>query len=307
MASFAAMGTTVTVLAPALDARAEAALACAISEVFAASEQRFSRFLAESELSRLQRAEGPARVSRPLLDALVAARRWHACTGGLFDPAIGGPLVAHGYDRSFAPGALDRESAPRRPATARATFAEVVVDELTATVTLPAHVGLDLGGLVKGRTVDQAARLRSPGGQVVAALAVEAGGDAVLRGDGPEGRGWIVEVEDPRDAARTLCLLRVCDRALATSAPNRRRWRVGGETRHHLIDPRTAAPAESDLAQVTVIAEAAEAADVLAKTVFLLGRVAGRRWLSALPRVGAVLVGSDGAIETVGDVEVVDA
>lgn len=63
---------------------------------------------------------------------------------------------------------------------------------------------------------------------------------------------------------------------------------------HHLIDPRTSAPAATDLLQATVIARRAELADVLAKTAFLLGSRDARRFLERLPDVGAVLVPRDG-------------
>ena len=54
-----------------------------------------------------------------MFDALVTARRYVELTDGIFDPAIGGALVALGYDRSFAPGSLDRDSDRPAPRTAR--------------------------------------------------------------------------------------------------------------------------------------------------------------------------------------------
>jgi thiamine biosynthesis lipoprotein len=151
--------------------------------------------------------------------------------------------------------------------------------------------------MIKGHTVDCAAAL------LPAAGFVDAGGDAALRG----AERWEVEIEDPHDPERVVGLLRIRDRAVATSAANRRRWSVGGRSQHHLIDPRTARPGSSDLAQATVIAETTELADVLAKTAFLLGRERAVRFLKQLEAVGAVLVGEDGALTVVGDAELHDA
>ena len=89
---------------------------------------------------------------------------------------------------------------------------------------------------------------------------------------------------------------------VATSGTDYRRWKSGGAPMHHLIDPRTGAPASSDLAQVTAIADTAERADVLAKVVFLLGRDAGASWLVEHGAAG-VLVGCDGRVDVVGGVE----
>lgn len=297
-ASFRAMSTVVTVVAPSLEPAAEQVVADAVCRDFAAAERRFSRFRGDSEIAALNRAEGPARVSAALFAALQRARGYHALSDGLFDPCVGGALAALGYDRSFAPGALDREAASPPPPAA--TMAEVELDARSLTVTLPRGARLDLGGMIKGFTADRASR------RLPATGAVDAGGDAVVRGAGPDGEGWLVDVEDPRDPRAVLLTLRARDRAVATSAPNRRRWRVGGREQHHLVDPRTGRPATTDLLQVTALAPAAELAEVIAKAAFFLGARAARRFVERVPGAGAVLVRGDGGVSIAGDVEVVE-
>jgi thiamine biosynthesis lipoprotein len=298
MWTFRAMNTEIAVAAPALAPTAQEALARDIATTFDDAEQRFSRFRPDSELSRLNRDRGPTVVSQAMLDALIAARRHEIATGGLFDPAVGGALASAGYDRSFAPGRLDLDHDLSAPAPAR--FRDVVIGAATRIVQRPPHLRIDLGGIVKGRTIDLAARLLPEVGFV------DAGGDAVLRGDGPDGGGWRVDVEDPRDARRVLITLLIADRAVATSAPNRRRWRAGAAWAHHLIDPRTGLPARSDLLQATAIAPTSEEADVLAKVAFLLGASAGTRFLQERGAAG-ILVTADGEVHRVGDIEVADA
>jgi FAD:protein FMN transferase len=296
MVGFRAMNTEVLVAVPAMSAAEESDIAQRLAAVFEESERRCSRFRPESELSRLNRAAGTVPVSPELFEHLARAQTYTALTDGLFDPAIGGTLTALGYDRSFASGRMDR------PAGAtpipHGSMLDVILDPVTCTVRRPPSVQLDLGGLVKGATVDRAAAMLPASGFV------DAGGDAVLRGAGPDGAGWLVEVEDPRDARRHLVTLVLRDAAVATTAPNRRRWRIGGRDVHHLIDPRVADAADSDLAQVTVVAPCAEQADVLAKTAFLEGARAARARLLPLSGVGGVLVLRDGAVELVGAVEV---
>lgn len=296
MRAFRAMNTDVTVTATGAD---EEVIAALVARTFAEAERRFSRFLPDSELARLNRARGPVTVSPPMFEALARARAYRQLTDGLFDPAMGGPLAALGYDRSFAPGALDRDHAP--PPPREGSFGEVRLDPATRTVERPEHVQIDLGGLVKGATVDAAARL------LPAIGAIDAGGDAVMRGPGPAGDGWRVEIEDPADPTRTRAVLLVTgDRAVATSAANRRRWRLAGREVHHLIDPRTRAPAASDLVQATVLAPRAELADVLAKTAFLLGAEGARRFLTGFPCVAAVLVQPGGTLLVIGQVAFVE-
>jgi len=92
-----------------------------------------------------------------------------------------------------------------------------------------------------------------------------AGGDIALRG-----RAWPVGVET---AAGTLTL-ELTEGGLATSGRDRRRWTRGGEEQHHLIDPTTGRPAETDVLRVTVAAASAAEAEVQAKSLFLAGTTA---------------------------------
>ena len=300
--AFHAMGTEVTVDVPGVDAACERDHAVRAAALFAETERRTSRFDPASELSRLNRAATPMRVSPELFEVLVRARVHFDTTRGLFDPGIGAALASLGYDRSFAPGALDRatDATGTTRGAARATMLDLVIHVATRTVERAPALQLDLGGIVKGLTVDRAAA------RLPSVAAIDAGGDAVLRGAGPDGTGWLVEVEDPADPARVLLTLRVSDSAVATSGSNRRRWVVAGETRHHLIDPRTGRSARTDLAQVTVVASSAERAEVLAKAVLVAGAVEGRALLAARSDVAAVLVDTRGDIELVGAVDVVE-
>ena len=82
---------------------------------------------------------------------------------------------------------------------------------------------------------------------------------------------WPVALEDPRDSDQTLAILRVGPGAVATSSIMKRRWQQGKRVRHHLIDPRSGAPAETDWLSVTVIAPHATTAEVFAKALLIGG------------------------------------
>jgi thiamine biosynthesis lipoprotein len=293
---FRAMNTDVTVLVPEVDAFRERELAQLVEELFARTERTFSRFRGDSELSRLNRSDGPMVVSAEMFHALERARSYWERTDGWFDPTIALALAAAGYDRSFAPGALDRSGAAIGQ-NKRASFEGVVLDVASRTVSLPSGTAVDCGGFVKGWTVDRAIEL------LPTPCAVDAGGDADLRGLGPDGAGWLVGVEDPARPGSALLEFYAQDRGVATSGPGRRHWRVGEREAHHLIDPHSGEPAASDLAQVTVVAPNAELADVLAKTVYLRGFDDGRRFLERFPDVSAIFVLRTGDVRISGKLE----
>jgi FAD:protein FMN transferase len=90
-------------------------------------EQRFSRFIKESELSQLNRSEGKwATVSDDLLDMLLQSQHFYSETGGLFDPSILPELKLAGYDKSMdeirANGVSINHGSKR---TSRPAFSEV--------------------------------------------------------------------------------------------------------------------------------------------------------------------------------------
>ncbi|RME40980.1 MAG: FAD:protein FMN transferase [Caldilineae bacterium] len=282
---------------------------CDVQDLFYSMENRLSRFKADSELSRLNRADGPFRASPTLFDA-VSVALWAAhATGGLFDPTILSHLEQAGYDRSFD-AILSSFPAPRREMThtvpfpaggngAQAVslplpprpgqFLAVEMNRVTRTITKPPHVRLDLGGIGKGWTVDRAAdRLAGLG-----PFLVNAGGDLYAYGVPPGEYGWEVGVADPRQPAHTLATLRVADRAVATSTIARRRWQRNGHTMHHLIDPRTGAPAQTDLLSVTVVGERVATAEVFAKVALIIGAEAALPYLESIPNVEGLLVTQD--------------
>jgi thiamine biosynthesis lipoprotein len=111
---------------------------------------------------------------------------------------------------------------------------------------------LDLNGVVKSRTVDDALRLMRGSGWVAA------GGDIAT--------SVPVVVGLPHGGAVSLV-----SGGLATSGSDRRRWLRNGSPQHHLIDPRTRLPSVSPWRQVTTCGASCLSADVAAKWAFLLG------------------------------------
>jgi thiamine biosynthesis lipoprotein len=290
--SFRAMNTSVNLI---VYPTAELERGVAIDELVEAEgivrriEDRFSRFREDSELCQLNRSSGRwFSGSADLAEVLALARTLHAETGGIFDPVILGDLERVGYARSFE--AIGEHLQVEPPSLPRHGFAEVEFGDVNR-VRLPSGVRLDLGGIVKGWTAD---RLVDYLGTLGPAL-VDLGGDVAVRGVPPDSAGWSVGVECPDDATSLLAVIDVRSGGIATSGTNRRRWRQGDRWMHHLIDPRTGDPAQSDLVQVVALATSAARADVGAKTALILGTTGCQRLLPERPDLDFLLVPDDGA------------
>ena len=100
---FCAMGGQSNVWLEIEDTGEAEQLLLQVEDLFAAVEQRLSRFRAGSELSMLNRMAGRRmRVSAVCWQVLTRALQLAAETGGLFDPTVHDAVVNAGYDRSFA-------------------------------------------------------------------------------------------------------------------------------------------------------------------------------------------------------------
>ena len=245
------MGTDIELHVEA-DVEPAAAFAAAEAE-FERLEQVMSRFRPDSELSRLN-AAGELDASPDLAEVVELALEARDRSGGRFDPTVHDALVAAGYDRTFAELPADTAEA----AEAAECGGAVEIDGNH--IRLGPGARLDLGGIGKGFAAERVAAELALAGPCL----VSAGGDVAVRGVPAQDGCWPVAVID----GPTLGLT---GGGLATSGVDGRRWRKGGDEQHHLIDPATGRPAESDLLRVTAHADSAVAAEVLAKTLLLAG------------------------------------
>ena len=265
-----------------------------LSEVpgwFETWEQHLSRFLSDSELSRLNHSGGSQLISTVLAqvirDALLAQHQ----SKGLVNPLLLNALQAAGYDRNFAdlPEGITTQGDPPQ----MSENLNLKLDFDNRKLTLPPGARLDLGGIAKGWAADRAVRRL---GKLAPAL-VDAGGDVAASGPQADGSPWPVGVANPLnsfDPDDQLDLVMLWRGGVATSGRDYRRWRKDGHWQHHIIDPRTSRPARTDVLSTTVVAPSARMAETAAKSVVILGSMDGLHWLDERPELAGLIVLEDG-------------
>ena len=274
--AFRAMASVNEVQVHAADvSMARALAALAIAEV-RRIEAKYSRYRAESIVSRINAAAGGAPVTideetARLLDYVDTCFRQ---SRGRFDPTSG--VLRRAW--RFEPGAAIPTAAELAPLLGAIGWHRV--ERGRDTVRLPkAGMELDFGGFGKEYAVDRAATvLREAGAE---SAIVNLAGDLAVLGPQPDGSPWRIGVRHPRDESVAIATLPVSSGAIATSGDYERYVEVDGERHCHVLDPRTGRPTRG-FQSVTVHAPSCLVAGSASTIAMLLGRDEGLGWLESL-------------------------
>jgi len=269
-----------------------------VAAELAAVDRACSRFRPDSELSRLNAANGAVTGVSDLFAELVeAALRAARLTDGAVDPTCGQALEEIGYDRDFA--VLQADEQPRhraRPARRVPGWRSVQLDRKRLLAQLANGAQLDLGATAKAWAADRCAEVIAA--KIGVGVLVSLGGDMAVAGP-PPADGWRVRVTDDHAAGPEAPGQTVTIRTggLATSSTTVRTWAVGGRRVHHIIDPATGEPAGSCWRTVSVAAGRCIDANTASTAAIIRGEAA-LPWLNeaGLP---ARLVRHDGSVETI--------
>jgi len=248
-----------------------------------------SNWKQDSEIHVLNReaAKGPSVVQDPdLWRCIKLSLELARLTEGRFDPTVGPLVRLWGF----------RPRDPRVPSEAE--IAEALthvgwrkVERLDVTRGyrfLDPGVEIDLGGIAKGYALDIAVRnFARPGSR---AGLLDLGGNLYAWGAPPGEDGWRVALRDPDDPERAMATVVLRDRAVSTSGAYENAFVAEGRTWHHLLDPVTGRPADSDVISATAFADSGAQADALSTAMFVAGSARTGRILSKFVRIEGVLL-----------------
>jgi thiamine biosynthesis lipoprotein len=287
-ASRLAMGSTLTLTAWTAD---ESAAKAAFAEVFAEFtrlEQLMSTWIAESDVSRINREAGvrPTPVSADVREVLKTARQISEWTSGTFDVTFG-PLSGlwkfdHDQDASVPDMRAVRGRLPL------IDYRAIQIDDAEGTVFIARNgMSIHLGGIGKGYAVDRGAGILRQRG--VRDFMIHSGGDIYVAGM-KDGRPWRLGIQNPRGPANhSFAELDLSDGTFSTSGDYERYFLKNGRRYHHILDPATGEPARG-ARSTTIVSNRAVLADGLSTGVFIMGSGAGMALIERLPDVEGVIV-----------------
>jgi thiamine biosynthesis lipoprotein len=297
--AFRAMGSDMAVWLEMSDPDTATEVLDWVEALFERNEQVLSRFRPDSELSQLNaRSEQWVAVSDLLWEVLNLALGMAAVTDGFFDPTMLNALEQYGYVVTYEQLTFIDLSSPGSRPLYPGQWTAIELNEARRAVFLPAGVRVDLGGIAKGFTAQQAVnQLRDLG-----PCLVDAGGD-LAAGSAPAGfPGWPVAVSSPwsdeNQEPFDLCTLWLCNEALATSGIDYRNWQLDGRLTHHLIDPASGAPAVTDGLTMTILSDDAAQAEAWATAALVAGSGAGMEALLEAGLAGLMVTQGGGILAT---------
>ena len=136
------------------------------------------------------------------------------------------------------------------------------------TVTLPAGMQIDLGGIAKGYIADKVAAIIR---QKATAGIVSLGGNVYSAGQKPDGSKFGVGITDPAATSMSKAIIYTGDCTVVTSGTYERGFNFGGVRYHHILDPKTGWPSQSDLVSATFVMDSSMTADALATACIVIG------------------------------------
>lgn len=287
--TFQALGTRcrISFTAPASEVRQLKSL---VLEWVAAFEAKYSRFLPDSLISRINAAAGRGAVA---IDAeteqlFSMCDQMHFVTRGVFDPTAL-PLLQL-WNWKATPPVIPTDDAITQ---AKHLVGWRKVERSPGRIFLPqTGMGLDLGGMGKEYAVDRVAHMLANAG--VKGALVDFGADVRVVGMPGDGRpAWHIGLDDPRQTGHCWCGLGVREGGVATSGDYLRRFEINGRRYGHILDVRTGRPVDNECLSVSVLAPSCTLAGMLSTALFVLGPDEGMRLLDAQFAAAGAIVTQD--------------
>ncbi len=249
-----------------------------------------------SDIWNINHSNGlPVTVDADTLSLLEDALLYAQLSDGLTDPTIGtlSALWNFGSDnKEIIPSPTQIEEA-----ISHVDYHSVLIDGSQVTLTDP-DAQIDLGFIAKGFIGDKIKEFLLT--ENVSSAIINLGGNIVAVGNKPEGSPFQIGIRDPfNDSGAPLLTLDLSDKSVVSSGNYERFFIKDGKRYHHILSPKTGYPADSGIAQTTIISSSSTDGDALSTLCYILGYEKAVSMLKNFPDVWAVFVTEDGHIRYV--------
>jgi FAD:protein FMN transferase len=254
----------------------------------------FSRTRPDSELSRINEAGGrPVAVDDELAAFIQTALDYCARSDGLFDITMGSVTRLWDFKERLIPTQEQVDEA-----LTHVDYRSVRVEGNTVTLNDPLSC-IDLGGIAKGYIADKLIALLASRG--VSSGLVNLGGNVAVLGGKPDGSAWNIGLRVPVSSSDVMmidsfAMVSVRDMSVVTSGIYERSFMQNNTLYHHILDPKTGFPAETDLLGASIISRQSLDADGFTTALIIMGLDRALDFVEADPCLEAVFVTTEGTV-----------
>lgn len=241
-------------------------------------EELFDPGLTESDVYKINNAKGVPfgaaatdedgiYLNEDTINILASAKSNCNETGGVFDIKLMPVIELWGFaDGNY--GVPKNAEIKNALKVVEKSQIDIYSDE--SYITISEGTKVSLGGIAKGYLGDELLKIAH---KYKATALLSLGGNIVLCGNKSEGALWSVGIKNPGNTEAIACSFKSTgNKSVVTSGAYERYFEYGGKTYHHIIDPKTGCPSDSDLLSVTVVGENGADCDAWSTALFVMGK-----------------------------------
>ena len=266
-------------------------------------ENMLSKTIEGSDVYKLNHAKGqPVEVQEETLEVIKRGIEYGEVSGGMFDITIGAVSELWNFSGE-SPAVPDEEKL--REAVSTVDYRQIRIDGSRVRLENP-EAQVDLGGIAKGYIADRVTEQMKADGVQHAVISL--GGNISVIGEKQEDTPWNIGIERPySDRTEILGSVELTDGTIATSGVYERCFEQDGTLYHHVLDPRTGYPVETDLDAVAVKGDAGQSidCDALGTVCLMLGEEEGRKVLEQFSGIEAAFIDKTDRITTTDGMQVI--
>lgn len=256
-------------------------------------EENLSVNIITSEVSQINSHSGQSKalkVNNDMMNILNTANKFSTLSDGAFDITVG-PLVKEWGVFSEHPHVPAEERI--KELLKLVDYKSIELDRENKTLRLSVKGQMiDLGAIAKGYAADEAAKICRDNG--IKSAYINLGGNVYVVGSKPDKSPWRIGIQNPRAVdGKYIGILNISDRTVVTSGDYERFFMKNGIRYHHIIDPKTGWPSNSDIISSTIVTDSSISADALSTATFVMGFKKSQELLKKLKGVDAIFVTKD--------------
>jgi thiamine biosynthesis lipoprotein len=255
--------------------------------------QSMSTYIKDSEISRfndLGQADVKFEVTDDFFRVMQMGKKVYDLSEGAWDATVNPLVDLWGFGRAGRKNKIP----PKRQVEALLPsigFENIEIISPGYLIKKHASVTLDFSSIAKGYGVDAVAEVIHREG--FQNYLVEIGGEVYASGLRKDGQPWRIGINRPqKDAAisNVYKVVRLQNKAFATSGDYRNFFEVNGIRYSHVIDPKTGYPVANGVVSVSIVSNTCTFADGLATAIMVMGHKNGLSLIDRLDDVEGLIV-----------------